>query len=64
MQQILVDISPEGEVKVQAEGVTGSGCKELTKALEQALGKTVSDQKKPEFFAGHSAGQGLSAGAR
>ena len=28
----------------------GSSCRDLTRDIELALGKTDSDQKKPEFF--------------
>ncbi|MCC7421816.1 MAG: DUF2997 domain-containing protein [Planctomycetaceae bacterium] len=49
MPEVIVDVSPEGEVKVEANGVVGSGCQQLTKAIEQSIGKTTGDQKKPEF---------------
>lgn len=50
MQTVIVNISEAGEVKVEAQGVQGSGCQALTAAIEGALGRTVADQKKPEFF--------------
>lgn len=49
MPQIIVDIDPAGNVKVEANGMTGSGCQAVTAAIEQAIGVTTGDVKKPEF---------------
>jgi hypothetical protein len=48
-QQIVVDISPEGEVKIEAKGFTGSTCAAATKPLEDALGVVAGRQLKPEY---------------
>lgn len=48
--QIIVTIKPDGHSKVEAKGATGSSCKQLTRDIEQALGKTTQDEKKPEYF--------------
>lgn len=48
-EEITVDITPDGEVKIEVNGVVGSGCTALTKALEESLGVTTSDEKKAEF---------------
>ena len=50
MQQVKIDISPEGEVKVEGQNVQGASCQALTKEIEAALGRTVADVKKPEFY--------------
>ena len=50
MPQVIVTIDPEGNTKVEAAGVVGSSCAELTRAIEQAIGETTADVKKPEFF--------------
>jgi len=47
---ILVSISPNGEVTVTVNGVCGSACADLTKAIEQALGSATSDRKTPDYF--------------
>ena len=49
-QQIVVTIDAQGEVKVEAVGVKGSGCQGLTAAIEKALGTVESDTKKAEFY--------------
>lgn len=58
MQTVIVNIDADGEVKVEAQGVAGSGCQALTRAIEQALGTTSADVKKPEFFQQQSAALG------
>lgn len=50
MASIIVDVDADGNVKLEAQGVQGTGCTQLTRAIEQALGRTIADQKKPEYF--------------
>lgn len=57
MQRIEVTITPTGDTQVEAIGCAGSGCQQLTAAIERAIGKTTSDVKKPEFLAPQPAGQ-------
>lgn len=49
-KSIEVRIKRDGTVSIEALGITGGGCHELTRALEQALGITESVQSKPEEF--------------
>lgn len=49
MPKITVDITPEGETTVKVEGQHGPGCKELTRAIEAAIGQTTGDRLTPEF---------------
>tara|TARA_R110002096_G_scaffold342549_1_gene535519 strand:- start:5462 stop:5671 length:210 start_codon:yes stop_codon:yes gene_type:complete len=37
-QQIMVTITPEGDIRIDAKGYTGSTCEEATAFLETALG--------------------------
>lgn len=62
MPQVIVNIDAAGDAKVEAGGVTGSGCSALTRAIEQALGHTTADQKKPEFFQQQQAKASADAG--
>ena len=48
--QISIEIPLDGNPKIEVLGASGPGCKQLTEALERALGKVVSEQQKPEFF--------------
>ncbi|WP_447859641.1 DUF2997 domain-containing protein [Nitrospira calida] len=47
---IEIAISPEGEVEVKVAGCAGPACADLTKAIEQALGRVTADRKTPEYF--------------
>ncbi len=49
MQKIIVTISPEGGIKVEAEGYTGNSCEEATKFLK-SLGTVTEENKKPEYY--------------
>ena len=46
---IEIVVSPTGQTQVQTRGFAGSGCREATRALEQALGPRLSEQLTPEF---------------
>jgi hypothetical protein len=48
-EEIIVEVSPQGEVKVSVKGVKGKSCKDMTKALEAAFGDVQSSVKTSEF---------------
>jgi len=48
--EVIVTIDAEGNVTVGAQGVAGSGCKALTRDIEQALGSVVADRATPEMW--------------
>ena len=48
-KRIEILYGPNGEVVVEAVGFKGKGCKEATKFLEEALGKTVDVKQKIEW---------------
>lgn len=51
MRTISVVASPDGSVKVEANGFVGTGCKAITEALEKRLGGTVTSAKdKAELY--------------
>lgn len=50
METVLVRIGTDARVTIQAHGVTGPGCHDLTRGLERALGQTVADRPTAEFF--------------
>lgn len=58
--QIVVTIDPQGDTRVAVEGVTGPSCKNVTKQIERALGKTVSDNPTSEFHKASKQGQRIS----
>ncbi len=50
MQNVHITIGTDGDVKVEVNGVAGSGCEALTKEIEGALGTTTSDTKTGEYY--------------
>lgn len=48
-KQIVVDISPAGNVKFDAQGFKGCGCEEATQALVLTLGGEAEATRKPEY---------------
>lgn len=58
MPEVIVTIDPQGNVQVEAASISGSGCEQLTAAIEQAIGRTTEDVKKPEFLQAQPSPQG------
>jgi hypothetical protein len=50
MHKIRVKINKKGQVNIKVEGISGPGCKALTKALESALGDTTGDKNTEEHY--------------
>lgn len=51
-KQIVIDISPAGSVKVDAQGFNGVGCAKATEMIEVAIGGAGAkkSKKKPEYY--------------
>lgn len=49
MPHVNIEITPTGETTVDDVGYTGHSCRDATKAIEKALGKTTSDERKAEY---------------
>lgn len=62
MQRIEVTITADGETQVEAIGCAGPGCSQLTAAIERSIGKTTSDQHKPDFAQQQSQAQSQQQG--
>lgn len=51
MRQLIVEISPAGTVKIDAQGFKGKGCASASEQIEIAIGgPNVTKKKKPDFF--------------
>lgn len=50
MQRISVLIPLKGDVTISVDGVQGSSCKDLTAALEAALGGSSTEELKSEYY--------------
>ena len=48
-ERIVVTIDPSGKVDIDVTGVKGKGCLDLTRELEEALGKVVTRKEKKEM---------------
>ncbi len=48
-KRIEILYGPNGEIVVEAVGFKGKGCKEATKFLEEALGRSVDVKQKIEW---------------
>lgn len=48
--ELVIEIAPDGTVKLEVVGVTGTACMNLTEELEGKIGKVVNRQKKAEYF--------------
>lgn len=49
-EQITIEIDTDGSVRVEGHDIAGPECTKLTAAIESALGETVRQTKKPEFY--------------
>lgn len=48
-KQVIIQVSPDGEVKIEAVGFRGTACEQATRALETAMGKVGKRSRKPEY---------------
>ena len=53
MRRIIIAISPEGEVSMQTTGFADGTCKDASRAMEKALGVTVSDRPTADSTTTH-----------
>jgi len=63
MKIIEITISPTGETTVQTKGFTGSSCRDASRLLEQALGRSAQDRLTSEYFCQQTEQQHLREGA-
>ena len=48
--ELIITISAEGQVGVEVDGVRGPSCLELSRDLEEALGRVTKREKKNAFY--------------
>ena len=53
MKTIEIIVSPKGESRIETKGFVGNSCREASKFIESALGKTSMESLKPEFHVQH-----------
>ena len=54
MSEKIVNISvgTDGQAKIEADGISGESCKELTKPFEDIYTQEISHKDKPDLFVG------------
>lgn len=50
MKQIIIEISKDGEIKIQTTGYTGKACLEDSQFLKDLLGQEISVQLCPLYY--------------
>ena len=50
MKRILIEVSDEGELKIETKGFVGKACIEETEFLKELLGKEVFQQLTPAYY--------------
>ncbi len=53
MKTIEVVVLPSGETRVETKGFSGAECREASRFLEAALGKTLTETLTAEFHQTH-----------
>ena len=52
MKEIIVDISNDGEIKIQTKGFTGKSCITESQFLKDVLGKELKKSLTPAYYQG------------
>ncbi len=50
MKQIVIEVSDDGEIKIETKGFFGKACLEESEFLKELLGKEVYRQLTPCFY--------------
>ena len=50
MKQIIVEVSPDGEITIETRGFKGPACLKESKFLKDLLGKELSQQLTPAYY--------------
>lgn len=48
--ELVFDVSPTGDVKIEVNGMKGKSCKDATREFEEALGEVKQDTPKKEMY--------------
>lgn len=56
---IVIDISPAGTTKIEANGFNGCGCTEATEKIELVLGGGQKKTPKPEMYSPATTAQSI-----
>ena len=59
MKTIEITVDPQGQARVETKGFSGSECREASRFLEQALGRSTGETLTAEFHQDQSVDQQL-----
>ena len=59
MKTIEITVDPQGQARVETKGFSGSECREASRILEQALGRSTGETLTAEFYQNQSVDQQL-----
>jgi Protein of unknown function (DUF2997) len=62
MKTIEITVDPKGQTKVETKGFSGSSCREASKFVEQALGRTTAETMTSAFYQTETTRQSLQEG--
>jgi len=54
VKEIIIDVSEQGEVKIETRGFSGKTCVEESRFLKDLLGKELSQQLTPAYYQTHT----------
>lgn len=57
--QVIIKISPDGEIKSEVKGISGPSCSQASKWVD-SLGKVTEDRNTPDYY--RQDGQGITTG--
>lgn len=49
MEELLIQVNPDGSIQITVKGIKGRACKDVTRQIERALGHVVSDKPTSEM---------------
>jgi len=49
-EELIVEILPDGTVRVEVVGVEGPSCEELARPFYEALGGAAEVRRKPDYY--------------
>jgi len=50
VKEIIIDVTEEGEVKIETRGFSGKACIKESQFLKDLLGKEISQQLTPAYY--------------
>jgi hypothetical protein len=50
MKQIIIEVSEDGEIKIETRGFVGKACLEESQFIKDLLGKEIAQQLTPAFY--------------